>query len=142
MTGRFSTRRANTRIVFGAGSVERLDAALDALTPAPAKFLVVSTSGRKDDAAAIACRLGGRCAGTPPIAREHVPIEVVEGARAAIRVLRPEIMRSFSRIARCAGLVGHVHEEQETPAMRACWHAAEGAVPYEPPPAGAAAEER
>jgi citrate synthase len=41
-----------------------------------------------------------------------------------------EIMRGFSLIARCAGLVGHVHEEQNEPAMRALWEAADRAVPY------------
>ena len=40
------------------------------------------------------------------------------------------IMRGFAVLARCAGLVGHVAEEQEQPAMRAIWEAAERAVPY------------
>src|SRR5262249_41460865 len=44
-----------------------------------------------------------------------------------------EILRGFSLIARCAGLVGHVHEEQQKPAMRALWEAGERAVPYEGP---------
>ena len=43
------------------------------------------------------------------------------------------IMRGFALIARCAGLVGHVHEEQRDPAMRAIWEAAEHAVPYRDP---------
>jgi len=43
-----------------------------------------------------------------------------------------EIMRGFALIARCCGLVAHVHEEQRTPAMRAIWGAAEHAVPYSP----------
>ena len=42
-----------------------------------------------------------------------------------------EIMRGFALIARCAGLVGHAHEEQQRPSMRAIWEAAEEAVPYE-----------
>jgi citrate synthase len=42
-----------------------------------------------------------------------------------------EIMRGFAILARCAGLVGHVHEEQRRPAMRAIWEAADSAVPYE-----------
>lgn len=41
------------------------------------------------------------------------------------------IMRGFAIITRCAGLVGHIHEEQQRPAMRAIWEAAEKAVPYE-----------
>jgi citrate synthase len=39
-------------------------------------------------------------------------------------------MRGFAILARCAGLVAHVCEEQQQPAMRAIWDAAEGAVPY------------
>jgi citrate synthase len=42
-----------------------------------------------------------------------------------------EIMRGFALISRCAGLVGHVREEQTRPAMRAIWEAGEGAVPYD-----------
>jgi citrate synthase len=42
-----------------------------------------------------------------------------------------EIMRGFAILARCAGLVGHVREEQEKPTMRAIWEAAERAVPYD-----------
>jgi citrate synthase len=42
-----------------------------------------------------------------------------------------EIMRGFAILARCAGLVGHIHEEQRRPAMRAIWAAAEEAVPYD-----------
>jgi len=43
-----------------------------------------------------------------------------------------EIMRGFAILARCAGLVAHVREEQTKPAMRAIWAAAEAAVPYDP----------
>ena len=42
-----------------------------------------------------------------------------------------EIARGFALIARCAGLVGHLYEEHQKPAMRAIWDAAERAVPYE-----------
>jgi citrate synthase len=41
-----------------------------------------------------------------------------------------EILRGMALIARAAGLVAHVHEEQRQPAMRAIWQAAEHAVPY------------
>jgi citrate synthase len=44
-----------------------------------------------------------------------------------------DILRGFALIARCAGLVGHVREEQERPAMLAIWQAAERAVPYDGP---------
>ncbi len=42
------------------------------------------------------------------------------------------IMRGFVLVARCAGLVGHVHEEQQHPAMSSIWEAAERAIPYQP----------
>ncbi len=41
------------------------------------------------------------------------------------------IIRGFAVIARCAGLVGHIHEEQQRPAMRSIWEAAERAVSYD-----------
>lgn len=41
------------------------------------------------------------------------------------------IMRGFALISRCAGLVGHIHEEQQKPALRAIWEAADAAVPYD-----------
>jgi citrate synthase len=43
-----------------------------------------------------------------------------------------EIMRGFALIARCAGLVGHIHEEQKKPALRVLWENAERAVSYKP----------
>jgi citrate synthase len=44
-----------------------------------------------------------------------------------------EILRGIALISRCAGLVGHIREEQQTPAMRALWECGEAAVPYTPP---------
>jgi citrate synthase len=52
-----------------------------------------------------------------------------------------EIMRGFALVARCAGLVGHLHEEQHRPAMRAMWEAAARAVPYDAGPTPAKAGE-
>lgn len=46
-----------------------------------------------------------------------------------------EILRGVALIARSAGLVAHVHEEQRQPTLRAFWHAAEAAVPYAAPDA-------
>ena len=40
-----------------------------------------------------------------------------------------EILRGFAIIARAAGLVGHLHEEQHQPTMRTIWEAAEAAIP-------------
>lgn len=45
----------------------------------------------------------------------------------------PEIMRGFAVVSRAGGLVAHIREEQQAPAMRAMWAAAEHAVPYVPP---------
>jgi citrate synthase len=41
-----------------------------------------------------------------------------------------EILRGVAVIARAAGLVAHIHEEQQQPTLRAVWHAADAAVPY------------
>jgi len=41
-----------------------------------------------------------------------------------------DILRGFAIIARCAGLVGHIREEQQDPAMFALWEAGARAVPY------------
>lgn len=45
-----------------------------------------------------------------------------------------DILRGFALISRCAGLVGHIREEQTDPATRTLWRAAERAVPYRAPP--------
>jgi len=42
-------------------------------------------------------------------------------------------MRGIVLTARCAGLVGHVSEEQREPAAEAMWQAIEREVPYRPP---------
>lgn len=44
--------------------------------------------------------------------------------------LPPSIARGFNLIARCAGLVGHLLEEQTEPAGYHIWHLAEEGVPY------------
>jgi citrate synthase len=64
---------------------------------------------------------------------KHITINAT-GAIAAILGdcgLPAEILRGFAVLARCAGLVGHAHEEQHRPAMRAIWEASERAVPYD-----------
>jgi citrate synthase len=64
--------------------------------------------------------------------RRHITINAT-GAVAAVLAdagIPIEIMRGFALIARCAGLVGHVHEEQRDPAMRTIWETADAAVQY------------
>jgi len=43
------------------------------------------------------------------------------------------ILRGIALISRCAGLVGHLREEAESPTLRALWNGAEAAVAYVPP---------
>jgi citrate synthase len=64
---------------------------------------------------------------------KHVTINATGAIAAALAdaEVPVEIMRGFALIARCAGLVGHVHEEQQRSSLRAIWEAAERAVPYE-----------
>jgi citrate synthase len=65
---------------------------------------------------------------------KHVTINATGAIAAALADcgVRPEIMRGFALLARCAGLVGHIHEEQVRPAMRALWEGGESAVQYDP----------
>lgn len=66
-------------------------------------------------------------------AGKHVTINATGAVAACLSDsgVPPEILRGFAVIARCAGLVGHVREEQLRPAMTTMWHAAEAAVPHE-----------
>ena len=43
------------------------------------------------------------------------------------------IMRGIILVARCGGLVGHLHEEITDPSAGAMWNAVEAAVPFEKP---------
>ncbi|MCB9676658.1 MAG: citryl-CoA lyase [Alphaproteobacteria bacterium] len=64
---------------------------------------------------------------------KHVTINAT-GAIAAVLSdcdVPAEILRGFALISRCAGLVGHIREEQVEPAMHAMWHGAESAVRHE-----------
>lgn len=64
---------------------------------------------------------------------KHITINATGAIAAALGDcgVPPEIMRGFAIITRCAGLVGHIHEEQHKPAMRAIWEAADQAVSYD-----------
>jgi citrate synthase len=65
-------------------------------------------------------------------AGRHITINAT-GAVAAVLMeigIAPEIMRGFAVISRSAGLVAHIAEEQQRPAARQIWAAAEETVPY------------
>jgi citrate synthase len=64
---------------------------------------------------------------------KHVTINATGAIAAALgdAGVPAAIMRGFAILARCAGLVAHVREEQDKPAMRALWEAGERAVPYD-----------
>jgi len=65
--------------------------------------------------------------------RKHITINATGAIAAALGDcgVPAAIMRGFALVSRCAGLVGHIREEQERPALRAIWEAAEKAVPYD-----------
>jgi citrate synthase len=66
---------------------------------------------------------------------KHITINATGAIAAALGDcgVPPEVMRGFCLITRCVGLVGHIHEEQQKPTLRAVWEAAEHAVPYQGP---------
>jgi citrate synthase len=64
---------------------------------------------------------------------KHITINAT-GAIAAVLMdcgVPADILRGFALITRCAGLVGHVREEQEKPSMRTIWETSEAAIPYD-----------
>ncbi|HEX7929140.1 MAG TPA: citryl-CoA lyase [bacterium] len=66
-------------------------------------------------------------------AGKHITINATGAIAAALGDcgVPAEIMRGFALICRCAGLVGHIHEEQHKPAMRAIWETSEHAIAYD-----------
>ena len=70
--------------------------------------------------------------------REVTGKELVTNISAAIAAVLGEaripatLMRGIVLTARCAGLVGHLHEEIENPAAPSMWAGAQDAVDYEP----------
>ena len=63
----------------------------------------------------------------------HLTINVT-GAVAAVLGeigIPPRIMRGLAVVSRCAGLVGHIHEEQQDPSARYIWDLTAKNIPYE-----------
>jgi maleylacetate reductase len=73
------------RVIFGAGSIGRLDAEIDGL--GAGRGLVLSTPGQRADAERVADMLGPRAAGIFDRAVMHVPVEVAHEARDVARRL-------------------------------------------------------
>lgn len=63
----------------------------------------------------------------------HLTINVT-GAVAAVLGeigIPSKIMRGLAVVSRCAGLVGHIHEEQQIPTARTIWDLTSKNIPYE-----------
>ncbi len=74
-----------------------------------------------------------QCLGPLAEMKKEYPAHALRGAVLLEAEIPPSIARGFNLIARCAGLVGHLLEEQTEPAGYSIWHAAEQAIPYEAP---------
>jgi homogentisate 1,2-dioxygenase len=71
-----------TRVALGAGARDLLGPELDRL--GSRRALVISTATRRGDAEPLAAALGARSLGVLDLAREHVPVEIVNQARAEV----------------------------------------------------------
>jgi len=86
----FTSETPQTRVVFGDGSLTRLDAELEAL--ALRHVLLVTTQGRSPVAAEVQQLLGSRVAGHYDGAVLHVPIERVREAVQEVDRLAPDAL--------------------------------------------------
>ncbi len=93
MERQFVVQRGPTRVVFGRSAAESLGGELDTLHLARA--MVVATPGRRADAEALAARLGGRAVGVLPLAKEHVPREIVTEALHAVERAGADTLVAF-----------------------------------------------
>lgn len=78
----------HARIAFGSGSLDQLGNLLDDRNVS--RVLVVTTPGRSSTLALVLAAAGTRVAGVAPIAREHVPIEVIREALAEVDHVRAD----------------------------------------------------
>ena len=86
----FTAEWTRARVVFGAGSVARLGAEVDALDWS--RILIITTPGRHAEHAVVRAYLGGRVAGVCDIAALHVPAERVQAAVAKVDELQPDAL--------------------------------------------------
>ena len=80
------------RVVFGAGTAERIDEEVDRL--GGRRALVVSTPGRGGMAQRVADRLGDRCIGLLPEAISQVPIELARRGQARAKEMGADCLVS------------------------------------------------
>jgi alcohol dehydrogenase class IV len=93
VTRTFTANWNGVRVVFGAGTSGRLAEEIDRLGVRAA--LVVGSPGRLTQLQRIAAALGERCAGVWAKAREHVPLEAAEEARAQAARLGVDAVVSY-----------------------------------------------
>ena len=90
MSAQFVTEWSRTRVVFGAGALERLGSELDALEFS--RVLIVTTPGRASAVEAARREVGGRLAGVCDLAAMHVPVERVRLALDDVDRLSPDAL--------------------------------------------------
>jgi len=93
VTRTFTADWDGTRVVFGAGARNALPGEIDRLTVHA--VMVVGSPGRTAELRRVAATLGERCAGVWNEAREHVPIETAEEARAEAARLAADAVLCF-----------------------------------------------
>lgn len=93
MTGSFAYVTHEVRVVFGAGSASRLREELE--RAGHRRVLLLRTAGRAGDQGRVADLLGGLLAGTYDRARLHVPVEVVDDARALLDAVKPDALLAW-----------------------------------------------
>ena len=76
---RFTYEALPARVIFGAGCLDRLPAEIQRL--GASRALVLSTPEQRDQAQAVAARIGARAAGIFDQAAMHVPIATAQAAR-------------------------------------------------------------
>lgn len=77
-----------SRVVFGAGSVEKVPEEIERL--GATRVLLITTPGRSTIGADLAARLGSKAAGVFDRAAMHAPIEIVQQARAEAERVRAD----------------------------------------------------
>jgi len=82
---RFTYQALSARVIFGAGSLERLPDEIQLL--GASRALVLATPEQRDQAQAVAGRIGPRAVGVFARATMHVPIATAEAARAEAKRL-------------------------------------------------------